>query len=105
MSKFKSTMRKGFQLTFENGLTASVQFGAGNYCDNYHSGDFRFETDQESETAEVAVIFNNQLIDANAFVPEDKQTCDTVIGWLTADDVADFLMQVRNAQVRPDMYK
>ena len=33
--KFVSTMRKGFHMTFENGLTISVQWGAGNYCDNH----------------------------------------------------------------------
>jgi hypothetical protein len=26
---------KGFQMTFENGYTVSVQFGEHNYCDNY----------------------------------------------------------------------
>ena len=39
MKKFVSTMRKGFRITFENGLTVSVQWGAGNYCDN-HFPDF-----------------------------------------------------------------
>jgi hypothetical protein len=32
MSNFKSTNNKGFQMTFENGWTISVQFGYGNYC-------------------------------------------------------------------------
>lgn len=27
MKKFVSTMRKGFHMTFENGLTVSVQWG------------------------------------------------------------------------------
>ncbi len=31
---FKITDGKGFHITFENGWTASVQFGSGNYCDN-----------------------------------------------------------------------
>ena len=26
---------KGFQITFANGWTVSVQFGPGNYCDHY----------------------------------------------------------------------
>ena len=29
MKKFVSTMRKGFHMTFENGLTVSVQWGGG----------------------------------------------------------------------------
>ena len=28
----------GFQMQFENGWTASVQFGIGNYCDNRDIG-------------------------------------------------------------------
>ena len=58
MSKaFASTMRKGFHMTFANGLTASVQWGAGNYCDNHCpvDMDFTFSKDAESNTAEVAV--------------------------------------------------
>lgn len=32
---FKVTDGKGFHITFANGYTVSVQFGYGNYCDNY----------------------------------------------------------------------
>ena len=32
---FKITSNKGFHITLENGYTVSVQFGPGNYCDNY----------------------------------------------------------------------
>ena len=35
---FKITGKKGFHITFENGYTVSVQFGPGNYCDNYDRG-------------------------------------------------------------------
>jgi hypothetical protein len=31
---FKITAGKGFQITFANGYTASVQFGVENYCAN-----------------------------------------------------------------------
>lgn len=30
----------GFHITFHNGWTVSVQFGPGNYCDNYNLEDF-----------------------------------------------------------------
>lgn len=33
---FKIIKGKGFHMTFANGWTASVQWGAGNYCPNYH---------------------------------------------------------------------
>lgn len=32
---FKITSGKGFHITFDNRYTVSVQFGGGNYCDNY----------------------------------------------------------------------
>jgi hypothetical protein len=31
----KITAGKGFQITFANGYTVSVQWGPGNYCDNH----------------------------------------------------------------------
>lgn len=35
---FRITGGRGFHIQFENGYVASVQFGGGNYCDNY--GDY-----------------------------------------------------------------
>ena len=32
---FRITGNKGFHIVFKNGWTVSVQFGPGNYCDNY----------------------------------------------------------------------
>ena len=55
---FKITRKHGFHITFENGYTVSVQFGPGNYCDNY---DMEIGIDSEiagengSTTAECAV--------------------------------------------------
>jgi hypothetical protein len=37
LKAFHITSGKGFQVTFANGYTVSVQFGAGNYCDNRHA--------------------------------------------------------------------
>lgn len=98
MKKFRSTMSKGFQITFENGLMASVQWGAGNYCDNHFPADrdFSYNKDAQSDTAEVAVFRGSEMLDANNFVPEELQNCDTVIGWLTPTQVVDFLVKVRD---------
>lgn len=62
--KFNSTMRKGFYMTFANGLTASVQWGAGNYCDNHFPKDcdFSFSKDAHSDTAEVAVWNGEKMV-------------------------------------------
>ena len=32
MDNFRITQHKGFQITFPNGVTVSVQFGPGSYC-------------------------------------------------------------------------
>ena len=37
-SGFYITKGKGFHIKFDNGWTISVQFGPGNYCDNYNMG-------------------------------------------------------------------
>lgn len=55
---FKITGGKGFHITFENGYTVSVQWGPGNYCDNYDSvigRDDRVAGKSGSTTAECAV--------------------------------------------------
>ena len=64
---FKITGGKGFQITFNNGYTISVQFGLGNYCAHHsNSDDFsalndiaahsRSLAEKGSETAEIAII-------------------------------------------------
>lgn len=99
MKKFVSTMRKGFQMTFENGLTVSVQWGAGNYCDNRFPDDMDFSCskDARSDTAEVAVMRNFKFLNANNFLPEeDADWMDDVVGWLTPEQVVGLLERVKN---------
>jgi hypothetical protein len=59
---FKITGGKGFHITFDNGYTVSVQFGPGNYCDNYNM-DISTQSDEAgkigSTTAECAVWKDN----------------------------------------------
>lgn len=56
---FRITDGKGFQITFENGYTVSVQFGGGNYCSNYNDPiggeNYRASGKKGSATAECAV--------------------------------------------------
>lgn len=85
--KFNSTLRKGFNMTFENGLTISVQWGAGNYCDNHDNGDFTCRTDARSDTAEIAVLYNGEFLDIDQFLPEGAYSDGTVCGWLSPEEV------------------
>lgn len=89
---FKSTSNKGFQMTFENGWTISVQFGYGNYCDNRcHPGGWHFEKKQEvtqSPNAEIA-IWNDKSPDFYNF------GSDTVKGYCSANEVAEWIDKVK----------
>ncbi len=60
---FSITMGSGFQIRFPNGYTVSVQFGPGNYCDNYGVNSYpnftenvRKAGEDGSNTAETAIL-------------------------------------------------
>ena len=80
MSKFKATQNDwhdGFQITFKNGYTVSVQFGKGNYSDGGET------------TAEVAAWDQ----DGNWVRLSDN---DTVRGWCSPDEVLEIMNEVAN---------
>lgn len=93
---FTITQGKGFQLTFENGWTVSVQFGVGNYCQRQdYSALATFGKEKrtnfwESLDAEIAAWKKhgnkNRWFDFGD---------DTVKGHVTADEVAKFIDKVR----------
>lgn len=89
---FKITRGTGFQMTFENGWTISVQFGYGNYCDNNrHPDGFDFGKNKDivqSYDAEIA-IWNN----GTWYTFEDG---DTVKGYCSADEVATWVEFTKN---------
>lgn len=92
MENFKSTLNKGFQMTFENGLTISVQFGGGNYCKN-RNNDFMAESKidvVESPNAEIAIW------------DEHKRWFnfggDEVKGYVSPDEVAKWIYKVSRAK-------
>lgn len=96
---FKITNGKGVQMTFENGLTISVQFGAGNYCDNRNNS--IYEESQktcgqsiiESNTAEIAIWNNEGDWITNKFTDRGD---GTVAGWLVTDEVFEIMEKVKN---------
>jgi hypothetical protein len=96
---FKITDGKGFQMTFVNGWTVSVQFGPWNYCDNRdinpRSGESFARMNCEagkkgSNTAEIAAWNKN-----GKWLKFDN---DTVNGWVTPDDVAKFINEIANKE-------
>lgn len=86
------TNNRGFHLTFENGITISIQIGSGNYSDNYDE-EIGFERDSKlvkSSTAEIAIW------DASNkwFLFDDE---NQVKGWVSTQDVGEWIERVRKA--------
>ena len=77
MDDMKTEVAAGFQMTFENGNTISVQFGFGNYCENRH------ESKMKCPNAEVAIWdISGKCYDFG---------CDTVKGYCNADELAKWI--------------
>jgi len=85
------TQQKGFQLELANGYTVSVQFGAGNYCENYNT-EFaapRNAAFWNSKDAEVAVFSSVGMVPMQAY--------DSVFGYVDADTVGRLIAFVQKA--------
>ena len=84
----KITGAKGFQMTFENGWTVSVQFGYGNYCANRADRgqwlhlNSPLTHDVKCENAEVA-----------RFHKDDIYAMAEPSGWMTPDQVSAFIAE------------
>jgi hypothetical protein len=89
---FKITDGRGFQLTFTNGCTISVQFGPGNYTDpeirQMEIGEQRGKFCWKAQTAEVAILLPN-----GEFHPLSE--CDDVLGWQNVEDVVRLIAVAR----------
>lgn len=98
--KLKVFAQKGFSITFENKLTISVMFGAGNYCEKRNDtpafrAPYKFE--HESTSAEIAIW-------------DEKDTwfnfgSDQVKGWVSSDEVAKWITKVQKAKTLKSIRK
>jgi len=88
-----ATGNKGFQMAFENGNTVSVQWGPMNYCD---------PTDERGRSAPMSAPMESDCWGAKSVEVAAWDSDgnwhnfggDTVRGWLTAEEVADFIIFV-----------
>ena len=79
---------KGFHITFENGCTASVQFGESNYCDNNRYEKLNRHIGVSSNNAEIAA-WN---ADGDWITPEGFDfNGDSVIGYAKPAEVLRFI--------------
>lgn len=72
----------GFQITFANGVTASVQFDGKNYCENRNVTNLTGTAPKQSRDAEV-IAWNKE----GDFITE-------ALGWRSPNEVAAFLKEM-----------
>ena len=85
---FKITGGKGFHFNFPNGVTVSVQFGAGNYCEHYDDDFDPLKKTIESHDAEVAIWKKGGEWITWEYTGEPTQQ---VIGYQTFEEVLEIL--------------
>lgn len=77
----------GFHIQFANGYKVSVQFGPANYCEHHYNGQWDAAENDPSWTskdAEVAIFGPD-----GEFLQLTQN--DTVVGWQSADAVAQWI--------------
>ena len=92
ISNFNITLKRGFQIKFENGYVLSVQFGPGNYCDHYDS--VWDEPDNveiwSSDNAEIAIL------DPHREFHRCYKACDDVLPNQNINDFIDWVTYTSN---------
>lgn len=78
----KTDFNTGFQMTFENGWTVSVQWGPSNYIADRQCGN-------DSVNAEIAAW------DKDGAWYRSYDQNDNVKGWFKADEVAEFMAMIK----------
>lgn len=81
---FRINDNKGFQITFDNGYTVSVQFGPGNYSSNYNLSIL----DNRGKSMTATLAETALLAPDGSFVAYKE---DDVQGYQTASDVLELL--------------
>jgi hypothetical protein len=98
---FIATQNKGFSLKFENGFSISVQWGTMNYCEKKNIGtEYGYEMKKptwESTSAEIAVFKGSDSTHPGGSEIIEIGEHDTVIGWLSADQVAKVIAIVSSS--------
>lgn len=86
---------RGFQMTFSNGWTVSVQFGTMNYCANRSFG----STDKEINPQREEHIWNCENAEIAAWDKDNNWfpfVTDNVEGWQNSNQVAEFIQKIAN---------
>jgi hypothetical protein len=99
---FTNTQAKGFRMKFANGWAISVQWGPGNYCDNYREP---FEAWHKAQCGESMIT--SRTAECAVLSPDGKvshywgKRRDTVKGYMTVDEVAKLISAVSRRKASP----
>lgn len=74
---------RGFQFTFTNGLTVSVMWGFGNYCEN------RYKPDHECKSEAETIGLESK--NAEVLIWDETEDITEAIGWLSPEEVGAIL--------------
>ena len=87
---------KGFAITFDNGWTASMQWGPGNYCDNRYKDELGFIPKEPvtSTNAEIAAWDSKDVW--------HRFESDDVKGYCKPAEVLEFLNMIANKEKQND---
>ena len=91
MSKFCISSPKGFHITFDNGYTLSVQFGPGNYCDNY---DRKIMDDDVESGKDGSTTAETAFWGPDGKMLSESEDGDSVQGYQTVEQVIQRLIRV-----------
>ena len=101
-----SSLPGGFQLTFANGLTISVMFHGGNYCEHRYSplniamDNIQIEGSHKSKDAEIAIWENDTEGSRGRWI---NIGYDQVSGYHSTDEVAFIIFAVQSAKDFDDL--
>ena len=95
-----SCENRGFQLTFSNGITISVQFGTGNYCERRCYAEYRSEMNESLINSQDAEIMIWDVNDINFRFEHDD-----VKGWCDANEIAMWIDYTSKATSIDDLHR
>ena len=97
-SEFRITSGKGFQITFDNNVVVSVQFGGGNYCSNkkIKIGSARTMDIFCCSNAEIAVFRDSDKAGKWLTKKVMPTQGDDVVGYITPNELLKVLNKAAN---------
>lgn len=98
---FRITGGKGFQITFDNGVTVSVQFGFGDHCNNKFNLELFYDVVNNNnlyckcEDAEIAIMYKDKYI-TREYLDSINSDIDDVLSKIDSYRLVDILLWSRS---------